>query len=295
MLITAILDAESEIHSFEMTKTAWTQLTTLAESPLDESAIQSLEPAKWDLPQVHAKNTMRTIFIEAKLASITFAFVERAFAVAINGFTSPIFPMRNSSIMLFDALLTRALGQKYARQDIDPSAPNRSVSSKVFFAKFPQLYTYLLAQLRQDVTKLGDEGVENTGLYPILTLLARLDVTRVYDSKKYTGMADFRPLIRECLHGRVWRIRAMAARCIPVVLDPEDLEREIGEMFAELRLDSQNALHGNLMGIKRLAEFYSFRTLKDVVFGIPTVGWGADDRGYFERDGELHGYGVGEE
>lgn len=273
MLITAILDAESVIQSFDLAKTALTQLITLAESPLDESPIQSLEPAKWDLPQVHAKNTMRTIFTEAKLAGITFAFVERGFAVAIHGFTSPIFPIRNSSILLFDALLTRALGQKYARQDIDPSAPNRSVSSKVFFAKFPQLYTYLLDQLRRDVSRFGEEGVENTGLYPILTLLARLDVTRLYDSKKYTGMHAFRPLIWECLHGRVWKIRAMAARCIPVVLDPEDLEREIGDMFARLSLDSQNALHGELMGAKRLAEFYSFRTLKDVVFGLYPIPW----------------------
>ena len=44
--------------------------------------------------------------------------------------------------MLFDSLLSRALGQKYARQDIDPSAPNRSVSSKVFFAKFPDAVLY---------------------------------------------------------------------------------------------------------------------------------------------------------
>jgi len=271
MLITAILDAESQIQSFELTKIALTELITLAESPLDQSAMQSLKPAKWDLPQVHAKNTMRAIFTEAKLTSITFAFVERSFAVAIHGFTSPIFPIRNSSIMLFDALLTRALGQKYARQDIDPSAPNRSVSSKVFFEKFPQLHTYLLDQLRCDVVRFGQEGVENTGLYPILTLLSRLDVTRVYDSKKYTGMHAFRPLIRECLHGKVWKIRAMAARCIPVVIDPEDLEEEIAEMFAGLRLDSQNALHGELMGIKRLVEFYSFRTLKDVVFSVVRI------------------------
>jgi hypothetical protein len=295
MLITAILDAESEIQSFELTKSALTQLITLAESPLDKSALQCLEPAKWDLPQVHAKNTMRAIFTEAKLATISNVFVEQGFAVAIHGFTSDIFPIRNSSIMLFDALLTRALGQKYARQDIDPSAPNRSVSSKVFFGKFPQLYNYLLDQLRIDVPKFADQGVENTGLYPILTLLARLDVTRIYDSKKYTGMHPFRPLIRECLYGRVWKIRAMAARCIPVVLDPGDLETEIEGMFANLRLESQNALHGELMGIKRFAEFHSFRTLKDVVFGMWSRSNLVDDRVHFEGTGREFGDGFEEE
>jgi hypothetical protein len=61
--------------------------------------------------------------------------------------------------MLFDALLSRALGQKYARQDIDPSAPNRSVSSKVFFSKFPTLYKYLLDELTRDVSLLESNDV----------------------------------------------------------------------------------------------------------------------------------------
>ena len=62
--------------------------------------------------------------------------------------------------MLFDALLQRALGQKFARQDIDPSAPNRSISSKVFFAKFPNLRGYLLDQLTRDVTLLESNEVK---------------------------------------------------------------------------------------------------------------------------------------
>ena len=61
--------------------------------------------------------------------------------------------------MLFDALLFRAMGQKYARQDIDPSAPNRSVSSKVFFSKFPKLHKYLLDELSRDVSLLEQNEV----------------------------------------------------------------------------------------------------------------------------------------
>ena len=69
--------------------------------------------------------------------------------------------------MLFDALLVRAMGQKYARQDIDPSAPNRSVSSKVFFSKFPKLHKYLLDELSRDVSLLEQNEVPplpSTGL-----------------------------------------------------------------------------------------------------------------------------------
>ena len=60
----------------------------------------------------------------------------------------------------------------------------------------------------------------------------------------------------------------MAARCLPGVLDPDTLAEEIRIMFSKFRLGSQNELHGGLMGIKRLCEFYAYRTLKDVVFGF---------------------------
>jgi len=61
--------------------------------------------------------------------------------------------------MLFDALLFRAVGQKYARQDIDRFAPNQSVSSKVFFSRFPKLHKYLLDELSRDVSLLEQNKV----------------------------------------------------------------------------------------------------------------------------------------
>jgi hypothetical protein len=52
--------------------------------------------------------------------------------------------------MLFDAALSRALGQKFARQDVEPTSPN-SAKSTVFFSKFPVLADYLLTHLTSDV------------------------------------------------------------------------------------------------------------------------------------------------
>ena len=108
--------------------------------------------------------------IESKLSQTLFGYLEAAFVVAVRGFSSDMyvhmkllsdcsFPLRNSSIMLFDSLLSRALGQKFARQDIDPSAPNKSISSKVFFSKFPRLQKYLLNELEHDVSLLEKNEV----------------------------------------------------------------------------------------------------------------------------------------
>lgn len=176
MLIIAVLIAEADVQSYELTKLAVTHLLAIANSAIDASGYGDLAPAKWDLPQVHAQNSLRAIFTEGRLAQTSVGFVEEAFAVAVKGFSSEMyappgssltnrlsFPIRNSSIMLFDSLLSRALGQKYARQDIDPSAPNRSVSSKVFFSKFPKLNKYLLDQLTCDVSLLESNEVDLSG------------------------------------------------------------------------------------------------------------------------------------
>jgi hypothetical protein len=80
-------------------------------------------------------------------------------------------------------------------------------------------------------------------------------------------MYPFRELVRRCMASRIWKVRAMAARCLPTVLDVDLLPEEISGMFDGFRIDAQNELHGGLLGIKRLAEFYSFRAMRGVVFG----------------------------
>lgn len=91
MLISAVLVSEADAQSFDLAKFALLQLLALAETPLDISGVEGTEPAKWDLPQVHAQNAMRAIFMESKLAQTTFGYVENAFAVAIKGFSSDVY------------------------------------------------------------------------------------------------------------------------------------------------------------------------------------------------------------
>src|SRR5271167_1623096 len=110
MLIAAILVAESDIKSFDLTKTALSQLLVLSETPIDSSGMDGIEPAKWDLPQVHAQNAMRAIFNESKLAQTTFGFVESGFAVAINGFSSDMyFPTKMCQLTIAFQLGTAVL------------------------------------------------------------------------------------------------------------------------------------------------------------------------------------------
>ena len=91
MLITAILVAEADVRTNDLTHFALTQLLQLAESPVDSSTLEGTEPAKWDLPQVHAKNALRSLFIESKLSQTIFGYLEDAFVIAVRGFSSDMY------------------------------------------------------------------------------------------------------------------------------------------------------------------------------------------------------------
>jgi hypothetical protein len=67
------------------------------------------------------------------------------------------------------------------------------------------------------------------------------------------------------MSGKIWKVRSMASRCLPVVVDPVTISQYIRDMFSNFRLSAQNDLHGGLMGVKRLGEFYSYRGLRDIV------------------------------
>ncbi|XP_020616391.1 thyroid adenoma-associated protein-like [Orbicella faveolata] len=69
------------------------------------------------LPQVHACNILRALYRETKVGEIVFPFVSDGVVVAINGFHSDSWAVRNSSMLLFSALVTRIFGVKQGRDE----------------------------------------------------------------------------------------------------------------------------------------------------------------------------------
>jgi hypothetical protein len=102
----------------------------------------------------------------------------------------------------------------------------------------------------------------NSRLYPVLTLISRLD------SDSGELMKPFENLIVNCMGCKIWKLRAMAARCLPCVLSPDTLADKIGNIFNGLKGNTQNQIHGGLMGIQRIAEHYRMKSLKDLVLGL---------------------------
>jgi hypothetical protein len=103
---------------------------------------------------VHALNVLRLIFIDATLGKNhhTDRYISDAIMIAISGFKSLKWAVRNSSMMLFTALVQRTVDSD---KNVTFNSPGKTVErmkSKAihiddFFTRFPSLFPFLLSEL----------------------------------------------------------------------------------------------------------------------------------------------------
>ena len=106
-------------------------------------------------------NVLRAFYKDAKMCEDVFPFIAKGVIVALNGFASSLWPIRNSCTLLFSSLMQRIFGVKKVK-----------MTGREFFSRYPQLYPYLVEK-----TKLmsGDDGRQlHPSVFPILLLLSHL-------------------------------------------------------------------------------------------------------------------------
>lgn len=233
-LITAVLTAELDQTNRTLMSKTFDKLLTIAQSP----AVSSGED-KIDLPQVHAINCIKALFIETNLSSRSAWFIEPALKLSIVLFSSDIWAIRNCAVMLYTALQNRLFGTT------KPTKSKHSVSTtsaKIFFNKYKSIRGTLLDMLQKYVSNVDDSSSQIETIFPALALLSRLEAT-----VGYTGLEDFKPLIIACLGSRIWKVREMAARAIPPLLKDQDSISIFNELISSCSVADQNKLHGVLM------------------------------------------------
>jgi hypothetical protein len=230
-LVTAVLTADKDPDRKLLKKTFG-----LLHSIARRSVVSSAEE-KMDLPQVHAFNCIKALFIESDLSTQSAILVDQALELAIGSFSDQVWAIRNCAVMLFTALQNRLFGDTESR-----------VSARLFFSKFKGVRSVLLRHLQQHVEYLSSsdehlsEHVET--VYPVLSLLARLEGV-----VGYSGLDEFQVLIIDCLRSRIWKIREMAARVIASMVTRDDVISLSLKFLETASLTRQNELHGGLLAV----------------------------------------------
>ncbi|KAI8074980.1 putative death-receptor fusion protein-domain-containing protein [Gongronella butleri] len=271
LCILAIVSSES-LSKKELLHETFRRLLDLAQQPPPADADQRI-----DLPQVHAFNIMRTMFMDSKLGSRVLEFASDGFFMAIDGFSSASWAIRNCSVMLFSTLLQRTLGTKKTR---DEHSTINNVTGQEFFTRFPKLHPYLLKELKTAVGQLLDQSLtENVhpGLYPMLTLLSRLRPSVMDDpATNPLSMAQFVPLVMSCSASSIFKTREMAARALVPLVPSTALILTVAELLQWDATLSQNDIHGRLLQVQFLLRGHLYHgaldtTLYEFIKSIPGV------------------------
>ncbi|NWR31265.1 THADA protein, partial [Tachuris rubrigastra] len=250
--IQALLASEPKKSKTDLLKMTMKELIPLA-TPLNESLSV--------IPQVHALNILRALYRDTRLGENIMPYVADGIKASILGFMSPVWAVRNSSTLLFSALITRIFGVK--REKDENSKKNRMTGGE-FFSRFPSLYSFLLKQLEVVTNTLSSEIEElkvHPSLFLLLLILGRLYPSPMDGTHSALSMAPFVPFIIRCGHSPVYRCREMSGRALVPFVMVNEVPHTVLSLLEGLPNSTshcirQNSIHGTLLQVFHLLQSY---------------------------------------
>ncbi|NWY62097.1 THADA protein, partial [Chionis minor] len=246
--IQALLASEPKKSKTDLLKMTMKELMSLA-APLNKSSSV--------IPQVHALNILRALFRDTRLGENIMPYVADGIQAAILGFMSPVWAVRNSSTLLFSALITRIFGVKRGK---DENSKKNRMTGREFFSRFPSLYPFLLKQLEVVTSTLNSDAEElkiHPSLFLLLLILGRLYPSPMDGTYSALTMAPFVPCIIRCGHSPVYRSREMSGRALVPFVMVNEVPRTVLSLLEGLPDSTspcirQNNIHGTLLQVSFL-------------------------------------------
>lgn len=206
---------------------------------------------------VNALNVLRFLFHDASLGTYVQQFVEDGFIVSLKGFSSTVWTIKNSSLMMYTALLHRSFGDNDSNK-----------TAIEFFTRYPRLRSFLLEQLDLVTNENREQKrVLHPSLYPMFLLLSRLRPS-LEESTENNSVSAFVPYVKKCFTMIHHMARSIGARALEPLIPSHLVKECVLELIASLpsqisQIESQNQLHGLLCQINRFVTT-SFKELENV-------------------------------
>ena len=241
--------------------TSWKHQLELIASP---SCVTRVREPTWRM-RVHALNSLRSVVRESSISNEIQPYLARILRASLSGFRQVEWAVRNSSMMVFAAVVDKMVGTKKASNE---TSDMNKVPCDVFFDRYPSLRNFLVDTLQDAVQatkgrRIGTFGSGASCLYPILVLLSRLDQP-VYqpESSQWENVDDndpikrFTPLVLECLTLNEYWARQLSAGVLNNLL----INQNKMDMIRSLIMSSiefggkleRNSLHGYVLGASSL-------------------------------------------
>jgi hypothetical protein len=208
--------------------------------------------------RVHALNVLRSILSDAPLAKQVFPAVGDSIVTAMMGYSDTDWSVRNSSTMVFAAVMLRAVdADKNASNEDETSS--RAITLAELFRVFPSLPDFLVSVLQASIAGELGEASTSPPVLPILLLLARSQQLSMSGHDSVSIAEPFMQVVFRCLGHAHLSTREAAARAIANLSSAEKksvtsfhciLQTCNDRLKVNLRTMVWNDLHGTLLCIR---------------------------------------------
>ncbi|KAF5273033.1 hypothetical protein FQR65_LT04775 [Abscondita terminalis] len=196
--------------------------------------------------RILALNILRALYRHNRLGEMVIPYCAEGVIIAVKGFASAVWGIRNSATLLFSALIMRIFGVQRLRDTIEVSIKNK-MQGQVFFVRYPELFHFLLQELQ-----LASKEKYHSSLYPVLLILSRLYCNK--ETLDRSQLDLFLPSVELCLNNPSFKIRELAALTIPALSEPSKLDEIMENCVSQLGNNSisNNHCHGLLLELQYL-------------------------------------------
>ncbi|KAF3162430.1 hypothetical protein TWF788_002019 [Orbilia oligospora] len=220
---------------------AFSSLENTVQTPRDLPMDQKDENGHLELPQVHALNCMRFLFMDSQLSTVVDPYVSSSLHMAFNCFKSEMWAVRNCGIMLYTAIVNRIFPKDGSMQIF---------KAERFFQRYSGLDTVFLETLSNGFQDLSDHRLIEA-VYPALDVISRLSFQENQESEA------FKDLVIRYLECKIWKTREAAAKSILAFTPRENSVESYGEFllwnFGDFNRDN-NVIHGGLCTAREIYE-----------------------------------------
>ncbi|CAD6505358.1 BgTH12-00849 [Blumeria graminis f. sp. triticale] len=211
---------------------------------ISESETEYLGVDQEQLPQVHALNCLKEVIKSTSTSSKVNAYISESFEVVGKNIGSPIWAIRNSSLILLRSLIDNLMGTSDSKSTSETGWDGKS--TKIQYEKYPTLSRMLL-QLLQNERNAMNEGISyDPAALPAIGIIRRAGPPPELREHLYD-------LLFEILKSKVWHLREQAARAISTIQE-RTTELETVKTLLNYSRDSSNEQHGSILAAKFIVE-----------------------------------------
>lgn len=216
--------------------------------------------------RVHALNILRLIILDAPLAKAVGPIIGDSLVAAIIGYNDDAWGVRNSSTMVFAAIMLRAIDADKNASNTDATS-NNAITFGELFRSYPSLSPFLLSLLRAAAADQLETHHGIPPIFPILLLLSRVQPVANSGPESAEQTAVFIPGVFASLSHRNDGIRKTASLALINLCSGDHAQSPTSAsamfngchaLLVNAAKDRDwNSFHGALLGLKELAQSFS--------------------------------------